>query len=203
MILVNSSGVVVSEADFRAANPLTSFPAVLQPQDVEGFGMTVLVEVPQPASLPFYLLSEGAPTQINGVWTQTWAQVPTPLFMAQATQSATLNAACANAIVSGFTSSALGSVHTYPSKTTDQLNLTASYASSLAPNLPTDWATPFWCADSSGKWAWVNHTASQIQQVGSDGKAAVLAYQSQNAALQTQVNAATTVDAVAAIVWPT
>jgi hypothetical protein len=201
MIIVDNSGNIVSDADFRAANPLTSFPAVLQAQDVEAFGMNALVEAPQPAALPFYSVSPGAPAQVNGVWTQTWAQVAIDLVSAQAMQANTLSSACAAAIVAGFTSSALGSPHTYPSQEKDQLNLTASYASSLAPNLPAGWITPFWCADATGNWAWTSHTAAQIQQVGTDGNAAVLACQSQNATLQAQVAAATTVDAVAQVVW--
>lgn len=203
MILINSSGIVVSDADFRAQNPLTSFPAVLQAQDVEPFGLSVLVEIVAPANLQFYMVTEGAPTQVNGVWTQTWTQTPIAVSSAQALQSELLNSACASAITAGFTSSALGSPYTYPSKTTDQLNLTASYVSSLAPNLPSGWTTPFWCADATGKWAWVNHTAAQIQQVGIDGKAAILAFQSQNATLQAQVAAAATVDDVAKILWVT
>jgi hypothetical protein len=202
MILVNSStGVVISEADFRAENPLTSFPSVLQAADVEPFGVSVLVEVTQPAAMPFYTIVAGAPTQISGVWTQTWTQTPIELATAQAIQSTYLNSACASAIVSGFTSSALGTAYTYPSNITDQQNLAASVLASLLPGVGAGWTTPFWCANSSGTWAWTSHTAAQIQQVGTDGKAAVLACQSQNATLQTQVAAATNVDAVAQVAW--
>lgn len=203
MILINSSGTVVSEADFRAQNPMCSFPAILQAQDVEPFGLSVLVEVLPPAIRQFYSIVEGAPTQINGVWTQTWTQIPFPVTSAQTSQSLILNNACANAIVSGFTSSALGSAHTYPSGITDQQNLAASVLASLLPGVATNWTTPFWCADSTGKWGWTPHTAAQIQQVGTDGKAAVMACQSQNATLQAQVAAATTVDDVAKVVWIT
>src|ERR1700758_1865854 len=50
--------------------------------------------------------------------------VPGPtLAQAQTTQTALLNTACQNSIVSGFTSSALGAPYTYPSQVTDQLNL--------------------------------------------------------------------------------
>lgn len=45
--------------------------------------------------------------------------LPATLAEAQAAKTAQLTAACAAQIVAGFTSSALGSTHTYPSKETD------------------------------------------------------------------------------------
>lgn len=127
---------------------------------------------------------------------------PTPtLAEAQATQTATLSAACHRAILFGFTSSALGAAHTYPTDDKSQFNLAASVTDSLLPNLPANWTTPFMCADSSGVWAMRSHTAAQIQQAGSDGKAFVLKNLQQNASLAAQVASATTVAAVQAIVW--
>jgi hypothetical protein len=129
---------------------------------------------------------------------------------AQALQVATLSEACAAAIVAGFTSSALGAVYTYPAKDTDQQNLASSVLSSLMPNLPSTWETPFWCADASGNWAFVAHTAAEIQQVGQDGKAAILACMQKNQTLAAEVQAvqlgddatgATAVAAVQAITW--
>ncbi|HDR9099677.1 TPA: hypothetical protein QDA86_003015 [Burkholderia vietnamiensis] len=134
------------------------------------------------------------------------AQVPPPtsaqlLATAQAAQIATLTQACANAITTGFSSSALGTAHTYPAQITDQQNLSASVLSSLMPNLPSGWSTPFWCADSTGAWSYANHTAAQIQQVGQDGKAAILAAIAKKVQFEQQVMAATTIEAVRAIVW--
>lgn len=64
------------------------------------------------------------------------------LASAQASQVALLSASCAAAIVSGFPSLALGSSHTYPSKPTDQQNLSASIiAALLAANSATAWST--------------------------------------------------------------
>lgn len=123
------------------------------------------------------------------------------LAQAHATQIAELAAACQTAIYKGFVSSALGATYTYPTDDKSQLNLAASVTDSLLPNLPANWTTPFMCADSSGVWAMRAHTAAQIQQVGSDGKAFVLKNLQQNAALTAEVSAATTVSAVQAIVW--
>lgn len=123
------------------------------------------------------------------------------LEKSQAAQIAAIDAACAAAIVAGFASSALGSPHTYPAKFTDQMNLSASVFASLMPGLPAGWTTPFWCADASGAWSYAEHAAAQIQQVGQDGKAAVLAALTKKATLAAEVEAATTVEAVQAIAW--
>ncbi|KMJ54979.1 hypothetical protein ACG97_01150 [Vogesella sp. EB] len=93
---------------------------------------------------------------------------------ARAAKLAELERDCSNAIIAGFASAALGNVHTYPAKDTDQQNLASSVLSSLMPNLPIDWATPFWCADENGNWAMRPHSATQIQQVGIDGKSAII-----------------------------
>lgn len=112
-----------------------------------------------------------------------------------------INAACQSAIYAGFESSALGSAHTYPAKNLDQQNLSASVLASLMPGLPTTWTTPFWCADAAGGWDFRVHTAAQIQRVGQDGKAAILAALAKNKTLADQVAAATTAAQVAAIAW--
>jgi hypothetical protein len=132
------------------------------------------------------------------------------LATAQAAQIAALSASCAAAIYAGFTSDALGTAYTYPAKDTDQQNLASSVLSSLMPNLPATWETPFWCCDATGTWAFVAHTAAEIQQVGQDGKAAILAAMQKNQSLSAEVLAvqvgtdttgATAVAAVQEITW--
>src|ERR1035437_6239043 len=115
---------------------------------------------------------------------------------------AELRVACAKAIVGGFASSALGSTHNYPSQDLDQQNMAASVlASLLSDGLVSGWTTPFWCQDGSGAWAFVPHTATQIQQVGSDGKLFVMTAQQKLVTLSAEVMAATSDGAVAAIAW--
>ena len=116
-------------------------------------------------------------------------------------QNAILDASCAAQIVGGITSSALGSAYVYPTQTTDQNNLNANVTSSLLPNLASDWVTSQICQDSAGNWAYVNHTASQIQQVGSDVKSAILNMLIKKTQLQAQVNAAATENQVKLITW--
>ncbi len=133
----------------------------------------------------------------NGVVTVT----SSGLDWTKAQQVALLTAACAAAITAGFQSSALGSAYTYPSQMTDQANLSANVLSSLLPGLPANWTTPQLCQDLSGVWSYINHTAAQIQQVGTDGKAAILSALVKKNGLVEQVSVASTAAAVAAIVW--
>lgn len=123
------------------------------------------------------------------------------LLDAQTAQKAAVSLACQDAILAGFTSSALGSPHTYPAKFTDQQNLNASVTASLLPGVDASWTTPFWCADAEGNWCYAAHTAAQIQRAGSDGKAAILVCLTKNQQLAAQIDAATTIEAVQAINW--
>ncbi|AOJ13141.1 MULTISPECIES: DUF4376 domain-containing protein [Burkholderia] len=134
------------------------------------------------------------------------AQVPPPtgaelLAQSQTAQIAAIDAACAAEIVAGFTSSALGQSYVYPAKSTDQQNLSSCVLSSLFPNLPSGWTTDFWCADAAGNWSLRPHTAAQIQQVGVDGKTAISNAIMKKVQFEQQVMAATTIEAVRAIVW--
>jgi hypothetical protein len=116
-------------------------------------------------------------------------------------QAATISATCQAAIVAGFTSSALGTAHTYPSNLVDQQNLAANVLASLLPGLPAGWTTLQMCADSNGVWSYVSHTAAQIQQVGTDAKSTIMALLVRNATAQTNIAAATTVAAVQAVTF--
>ncbi|MDN7998037.1 hypothetical protein QZN00_12855 [Burkholderia multivorans] len=114
------------------------------------------------------------------------------LAQAQAAQIARLSQACANAIVSGFTSDALGSAYTYPSTPTDQMNQ-ATIAQSSSGGL-------LWC-EAAGSWAMKSHTQAQAQAVVASFSAWLNKCQQQLVSLVAQVNAATTVSAVQAIAW--
>jgi len=126
---------------------------------------------------------------------------PPTLEEAQTSKIAELSASCQLDIYAGFHSSALGADFLYPAKPTDQQNLASSVLASILPGQPTDWTTPFWCADGTGSWAFRVHTAAQIQDVGKDAKARILACMAQNVALAAQATAAETVQAVQAIEW--
>lgn len=122
------------------------------------------------------------------------------LAAAQALQIAKLRMACDAWITGGYVSSALGAPHTYPSTRDDQINMLGSVADAQLSH-PADWTTPFWCVDANGVWAMAEHTAEQIQQAGSDGKAFIVVAQQKLVGLVPQVLAATTVAAVQAISW--
>lgn len=123
------------------------------------------------------------------------------LNQARQAQAAMISAACERAITGGFQSAALGKPHTYPSNSTDQVNLAANVLSSLYPDCPENWSTLQLCADADGNWAYRHHSATQIQQVGTDSKAASMACLTKNADLQALISAAETIAAVQAIQW--
>jgi len=122
---------------------------------------------------------------VNGVLVES-------LPAAQATQNGILTAGCQAAIVGGFTSSALGSVYSYPSDPISQSNQNSAASSSAGGKL--------WC-ESGGVWSLVAHTQAQAQVVVASLVTWVNACQKQRVTLQGQVNAATSVSAVQAITW--
>lgn len=140
--------------------------------------------------------------ELGWVFSDNQLVAPTPtLTRAQAAQMVLLRAACAAQITGGASSSALGSPHTYPTTANDQANMIASVTASLLPGLGGAWSTPFWCEDQSGNWAMQEHSAAQIQQAGSDIKAAIVAAQTKLRTLTAEIQAASTIAAVQAITW--
>src|SRR5271163_2202594 len=124
--------------------------------------------------------------------------IPTPtpaqlLAAEQVSQSSIVKTSCANAITTTFTSSALGSGFNYDCAPLDQVNI--SYVSVHGGSL--------WCQVGANPWTFTTHTTIQGLQVQSDMTAHIQAQQAIYAGLLTQINAATTVAAVQAIVWPT
>lgn len=119
----------------------------------------------------------------------------------KAQRTAEIVADCEAAIVSGFESAALGQVHTYPCKLTDQANLQASVSMAREPGLPAEWRAPFWCQDLDGEWSYQLHTAEQIRQVGMDGYTATLTKLQLKGQLEAAIQAAATIEEVQAITW--
>lgn len=117
------------------------------------------------------------------------------LLRAQSVQSRILSSACAAQIISGFTSSALGSVNIYASTEVDQRNITQSAQCSKGGLLS--------CADAAGVWSRQPHTQAQAQQVLEDFVAERDTARLNLAGLEEQIEAATTVEEVQAVVWPT
>ena len=152
--------------------------------------------------LPAWLTTDPRPSPYHhyadGAWVLDEAE---ELTAVKQQQTLRLAMACQNQIYAGFTSAALGAVHQYPAQDKDQQNLTASVLDSTVPGLPTDWTTPFWCADVVGDWDFRLHTAEQIQQVGREGKLRILACMAHNKELATQVLNATDKAAALAVVW--
>ena len=124
-------------------------------------------------------------------YTGPWP-IPPTLAESQSSQIAALRTACANAITGGFSSSALGSLYNYPSDPLSQSNMNTVAGSPSGGSL--------WC-ESGGVWAMKAHTQAQAQAVLASFVAWLNACQTQLATLTGEVNAATTVSAVQAVVW--
>lgn len=131
---------------------------------------------------------------------EEWVETPEAISEAKQIVSSSLDLSCKTSIISGFYSNALGLEYYYPSKETDQANLNASVTASMYPGLPLFWTTPFWC-ERDGQWRYQMHTAAQIQQVGFDGKNAVLSFLAKNASLQEQLANAQTIEDIMAVQW--
>lgn len=131
----------------------------------------------RPAPSSVLLWNDGAPA---------WHD-PRSLAVARADKIEEMNVACNAQIVIGFDCSALGSPYRYPAKPQDQANLVASVTDSLLAGGDPDWRTPFWCYDDAGTWDYRPHTIAQIQQVGREGKATIMAALAKNEALRRQI----------------
>ena len=107
---------------------------------------------------------------------------------------------CAKEITNGTISNALGKEYFYPTKDTDQANLSASVLSSLLEANP-EWTTPFWCRDDNGEWQYKWHTGLEIQQVGKDVKAMILAAQYKKVGYDKAIELAHTAKDLEAIFW--
>jgi hypothetical protein len=152
------------------------------------------------------------------VWTYSGAAKPTvgyldsqaalgDLLFAKTQKRLELSASCAAVITAGFTSSALGSPHNYPSKENpsngefDQTNLGNAATVANMSGLSLDWTSPLWAEDGDNVWAFVAHTASQVKQVMSDFLTASNESRSTLSELMELVADADTVEEVAAIEW--
>jgi hypothetical protein len=133
-------------------------------------------------------------TVVNGLLVAPPAPTSAQLVAtAKATQIALLTSACGTTITSGFISSALGTAYTYPSKPNDQANLVGAVTAGISVNT--------WVMDKNGTWSKQLHTAAQIKQVLVDGATAYQMCSDKLATLIDNINTATTVADVQAIVW--
>lgn len=126
---------------------------------------------------------------------------PGGLMQVKAARSNEIHAESIKVINGEFTSSALGSPHLYSGAPAARADLTASVTVSLLPDTPSDWTTPFWCADADGKEALRDHTASQIQQVSKDCQVMTDAAKEKLAKYLTQIDQAQDDNAVGAVAW--
>lgn len=110
---------------------------------------------------------------------------------------ASLASECQSKLTAGFQSNALGSTTDYPSLQTDQINL-QSAALAAAASTSSEWQIPLWC-QQNGVWNYVNHTATQVQQVNIDWVSYRSSVQSAYATAIAQANSVTTLDALQSV----
>ncbi len=103
-----------------------------------------------------------------------------------------INKACESEIVKGFTSSALGSEHTYQASRDDQSNLVGRVASGIDGQ--------FKCYDGT-QWAFKPHTAEEIRQVLEDGDAVKLGFLQKAGMLRAEIDACTTLADAKNVIW--
>lgn len=124
------------------------------------------------------------------------------LDQAKSKKSELIRLACADAIASGFSSSALGGSRFYPSCDEDQRNLQSAVSAALAGGDAT--VVPLWCAvdSSTGRvWELIDHDSRQIQSVNADWVAWRVQLQTKRVALESAIKGAETAEAIASIAW--
>lgn len=152
-------------------------------------------ELPVPDMLSWFQIPDTTQVQIGFMYKNStvidpaWPDVQT----AQQKQTNNLSWACQQQIVSGFTSSILGSAYTYASGEVDQRNILAAAQATNGGLLS--------CQDATGVWDRRPHTKAQAQQALDDFVSARDGEREKLGSLVTQINAATTIEAVQAIVW--
>jgi hypothetical protein len=113
---------------------------------------------------------------------------------------------CAQLILSGFTSNALGSPHGYDSEDVDQINILGALAASgPRPSHPDGVSLPYAARPIvDGVYMpkiYIAHTHEQLKQVVVDGAAYKLGCLQHFNELRDDVNAAATLQEVEAVVW--
>lgn len=125
-----------------------------------------------------------------------------PLAASQSYRRSELRVNCEAAITGLFSSSALGSVHSYDNRRDDQSNLRLRQTVSALDTLPRN----TWAHDGV-EFTRKSHTTAQLDQVMIDMEAHIETQQAKLAGLIAQVNAVNTGDdtadaiTIAAIVW--
>lgn len=134
---------------------------------------------------------------VNGVWSVEKYTVPAnnPLDLAKALKIDELKTAQATAIAT-FTSSALGSPHTYLAGDRDMAYLNGEYTYIKSDDYKGE--SPLWYTIEAGN---VAHTKAQFVQVYLDGRNNVQTNSYRRAIKEGQVGACTTADLVGTIAW--
>lgn len=72
-IRIRATGAVVTESEFRAMHPNTSFPQAMTAETLDGFGADVVLEGPQPTPTRYQTPYRDGAEEINGKWFTKWS----------------------------------------------------------------------------------------------------------------------------------
>ena len=176
-------------------NPNSSFPSALSDERLAEFNVYPVEEVTKPAFDPITQKAEElTPVLIDNIWTQQWqvANKFDTLEDMKSAKSESIKRSANTERNSGFTSDALGTTHEYGSTLEDRINLIGANKS----NRPTKYN-----AKENGQKVRKQHTVQQMNQVLADGFTAIQIINDKEGLLLTQIDAATTVEELDAIVW--
>lgn len=104
-----------------------------------------------------------------------------------------INQACEKSIISGFTSTALGTVHTYQSDRDDQINLMGLVTSEKDDLLK--------CKKESALAEWKPHTIAQLKKVFTAGATHKKTQLIKASTLKSQINNMLTVKEINEVIW--
>lgn len=119
----------------------------------------------------------------------------------RAQQRDTIANACRNAIIGGFSSSALGAAHVYDASDQDQTNIAQDCLEARAAGDDAKWSASLTCTNRAGVKASRPHDSKQVMQVASDLRTARVAAQEHKRELLDKLGRAQTPSDVRKVVW--
>lgn len=203
MYLINGN-TLVDYAGLVSANPNSYIPPNPSEGDLAHLGAQYVIETNPPSVQDDEIAYIDGTLEFAGALHTNWAvraktaeelaASSAKFAQAKAAKIAELKDACRQTIESGFTSSALGTAHTYDSALPqDQINLLGAKLGGVD--------IAFTCTDANGVKAQRFHTYAQISQVFDDGKAWVETNKAVFWTKAAQAMAATTRAALDAVTW--
>lgn len=143
-----------------------------------------------------------AKPSVNHVWNNGSESWEVDIAKLKAEKVEEIKKACQNQIVGGFVSNAVGTEHKYPSEQIDQLNLSATVQRARLGADVSSELFYFLCQNmTTGEWGYVEHTAAQIEQVGTDAYNFILSARMKYSQLSSLIQSLETEAELNSITW--